>query len=61
MDVALMLISLLSSIIGLIGLAWFRPLKQQQKVVKKTIYFFLILGFGASILHVYLYSGFFKF
>lgn len=61
MDVALMLISLLSSIIGLIGLAWFRPLKQQQKVVKKTIYFFLILGFGASILqlHVYLYSGFF--
>lgn len=41
MDVALMLISLLSSIISLIGLAWFRPLKQQQKVVKKTIYFFL--------------------
>ncbi|OOF81956.1 hypothetical protein BKG92_07485 [Rodentibacter ratti] len=59
MDVALMLISLLSSIISLIGLAWFRPLKQQQKVVKKTIYFFLILGFSASILHVYLYSGFF--
>lgn len=59
MDVALMLISLISLIIGLIGLAWFRPLKQQQKVVKKTIYFIIILGFSAFILHVYLYSGFF--
>ena len=59
MDLALMLISLLSSIIGLIALAWFRPLKQQQKVVKKTIYFILILGFSAFILHFYLYSGFF--
>lgn len=59
MDVALMLISLISLIIGLIGLAWFRPLKQQQKVVKKTIYFTIILGFSAFILHVYLYSGFF--
>lgn len=59
MDVSLMLISLLSFISGLIGLAWFRPFKQQQKIVKKTIYFFLILGFSAFILHVYLYSGFF--
>jgi len=59
MDVILMLISLLSSIIGMIIAAWFRPLKEQKKVVKKTIYSFLILGFSTSILHIYLYSGFF--
>ena len=59
MNVALMLISLFSSIIGFIMAVWFRPLNEQKKAVKKTIYSFLVFGFITSILHIYLYSGFF--
>lgn len=32
---------------------------EQKKVIKKTIYSFLVFGFSTSILHIYLYSGFF--
>lgn len=44
MDVILMLISLLSSIIGLIIAAWFRPLKEQKKSCKENNLFFSHLG-----------------
>lgn len=52
MNVALMLISLFSSIIGFIMAVWFRPLNEQKKAVKKTIYSFLVFGFSISILHI---------